>query len=219
MPRVSAAHLAARRRQILAAAVRCFARQGFHRATMHDIVRESSLSPGAIYRYFSSKEDLVAAIAAERHAAERALALRAAAHHDARAGLVELARAFFGPLSDRDEQQWRRVTVQLWAEALRNPAVMRVVRSGLVAPLRALTTLIDRAGREGGLARGADAEATARLAAAAFQGLVLQQAWDPQIDVARCASAAKTLLEAVFAPGPRPARRKSRPGTLRRRRR
>ncbi len=48
MPKVSQAHLDARRSQILAAAVACFARKGLHRTTMQDIVTQSQLSPGAI---------------------------------------------------------------------------------------------------------------------------------------------------------------------------
>ncbi|TML76063.1 MAG: helix-turn-helix transcriptional regulator, partial [Actinobacteria bacterium] len=37
MPRVSDEHLDARRRQIIDAAIVCFARDGFHRATMQDV--------------------------------------------------------------------------------------------------------------------------------------------------------------------------------------
>jgi TetR/AcrR family transcriptional regulator, transcriptional repressor of aconitase len=48
MPKVSQAYWDARRAQILDAAIVCFARQGFHRATMDDIVHQSKLSPGAI---------------------------------------------------------------------------------------------------------------------------------------------------------------------------
>jgi len=65
MPRVTEEHLAARRRQILDAAVTCFARQGLHRTTMQDIFREAELSPGAVYRYFPSKEAILRAIAEE----------------------------------------------------------------------------------------------------------------------------------------------------------
>ncbi|WP_116952252.1 TetR/AcrR family transcriptional regulator [Jiangella endophytica] len=59
MPRVSEAHLAARRQQILEAAWRCFSRQGFHATSMQDVFAESGLSAGAVYRYFPSKADLV----------------------------------------------------------------------------------------------------------------------------------------------------------------
>jgi AcrR family transcriptional regulator len=63
MPKVSEQHAAARRRQIVEAASRCFARRGFHRTTMKDIFRESGLSPGAVYTYFFGKDDLIAAVA------------------------------------------------------------------------------------------------------------------------------------------------------------
>ncbi len=62
MPKVSSEHLDARRAQIVDAAVTCFARDGFHRTTMHDICREAALSPGAVYRYFASKEELLEAL-------------------------------------------------------------------------------------------------------------------------------------------------------------
>jgi len=55
MPKVSDAHLAARRDQILAATARCFGRDGFHRTSMQDIVRESGISAGLVYRYFAGK--------------------------------------------------------------------------------------------------------------------------------------------------------------------
>ena len=66
MPRVSEQHLAARRRQILDAAVALFSERGFARTSMSDVVRESGLSMGAVYRYFPSKVDLVIA-AGEGH--------------------------------------------------------------------------------------------------------------------------------------------------------
>ena len=58
---MSDAHLEARRQQILDAAEACFSRQGFHQTSMQAICSEAGLSPGAVYRYFSSKEDIIAA--------------------------------------------------------------------------------------------------------------------------------------------------------------
>lgn len=65
MARVSQVHLDARRRQILDGAARCFARNGFHGTSMQDVLHEVGLSAGAAYRYFSGKDDLIAAIAGE----------------------------------------------------------------------------------------------------------------------------------------------------------
>lgn len=136
MPRVDESYLASRRRQIMDAAITCCARDGFHRTTMQDIVRETGLSAGAIYRYFPAKEDIVAAIAAEHHAAEAAAFAEVAADGgDLDAALRRLVRVSLGRLTDPDEQRWRRVTVQVWGEALRSDRVMSIVRGGLDEPV------------------------------------------------------------------------------------
>ena len=62
MPKVSAAHLEARRRGILKAAFRCFVRNGLHTTTVRDICRAANLSPGAVYRYFPSKQAIIEAL-------------------------------------------------------------------------------------------------------------------------------------------------------------
>lgn len=58
MAKVSQAHLEARRQSILAAATKVFSQKGFAAATMADIAQEAGISPGAIYRYFASKDEL-----------------------------------------------------------------------------------------------------------------------------------------------------------------
>jgi TetR/AcrR family transcriptional regulator, transcriptional repressor of aconitase len=183
MPRVDDGYLASRRRQIMDAALACFAREGFHRTTMQDIVAETGLSAGAIYRYFPAKEDIVAAIAAEHHTREAAVLAGAGDATDAGDLLRDLARVSLGRLSDPAEQRWRRVTIQLWGEALRDERVMRIVRSGLDEPIEIIAGLVRRAQQDGSVPAGIDPDSAARVCAAIFQGLVLQQAWDPGIDI------------------------------------
>lgn len=48
--------------QILVAAERCFVKNGFHCSTMGDIAAEAGMSPGNTYRYFASKDALVAGL-------------------------------------------------------------------------------------------------------------------------------------------------------------
>ncbi|MHB8642331.1 MAG: TetR/AcrR family transcriptional regulator [Gaiellaceae bacterium] len=63
MPKVSPAHLEARRAQILDGARRCFARFGYEGATAARLEDEIGLSRGAIFHYFSSKSELFWALA------------------------------------------------------------------------------------------------------------------------------------------------------------
>ncbi len=55
-----------RREQILAAAMRAFARKGFTRATNKDIAQEAGITPGLIYHYFENKEAVLKAMIEER---------------------------------------------------------------------------------------------------------------------------------------------------------
>ena len=63
MPKVSEAHRAARRTQILDGARRAFAKHGFHETTVAHLEEEIGLSRGAIFSYFPSKLDLFHALA------------------------------------------------------------------------------------------------------------------------------------------------------------
>jgi TetR/AcrR family transcriptional regulator, cholesterol catabolism regulator len=52
---------AARRQQILTAALETFGNKGFHSTTTQDLAERADVSVGLIYQYFKSKEDLLAA--------------------------------------------------------------------------------------------------------------------------------------------------------------
>jgi len=212
MPKVSDEHRATRRRQVLDAAVECFARQGFHRATMQDIIREAGLSAGAVYGYFAAKDEIIEAIAAERHARERDLIGQI---HDLPVAEVlrRLAREFIGGLARREEQKRRRVGVQVWAEALREPRVMRLVRRGIDEPLRLLTKVIDEARQRGEIAPDLDPQAVSRAVMALFHGFVLQQSWDPGVRVEPYLAVIDAAIDAALAhPGATLARDRKRPG-------
>ncbi len=62
MPKVSPEHFKKRRAEILDAARRVFTQKGFEPTTMQDVVKESGMSRGGVYQYFSSTEDMFIAI-------------------------------------------------------------------------------------------------------------------------------------------------------------
>ncbi|WP_294642375.1 TetR/AcrR family transcriptional regulator [uncultured Rothia sp.] len=59
MPRLTDATKAARRAQIIEAAVSCFLEKGYTNTSMSDIIKTSGLSSGSIYSHFSGKEDIL----------------------------------------------------------------------------------------------------------------------------------------------------------------
>ena len=127
MPKVTEAHRAARRDEIVAAALRCFAAKGYHRTSMADVIEESGLSAGAIYGYFTGKQELFAAVAG------RIL--------EARQGELEQQRALGEPLAPgrvmatlidgMRREPFGHVIVQLWAEAAIDPEIGELVQSVL----------------------------------------------------------------------------------------
>jgi TetR/AcrR family transcriptional regulator, fatty acid metabolism regulator protein len=55
-----------KRRQILDAAIRVFARQGFHATRVSDIADEASVAYGLVYHYFRSKDEVLNELFVER---------------------------------------------------------------------------------------------------------------------------------------------------------
>ncbi len=199
MPKVSPEHSDARKRQILDAALGCFSTRGFHGTTMKDIVKASGLSAGAIYSYFSAKGDIVNAIARERHDRENALLTGALAESDKPLDLHGLARAFFGSFAGREHREARRVGVEVWAEALRNPDVLETVRQGVDEPRHLLARIVAECQERDELPPEIDPEGFARVMIAIFQGFVLQQAWDPETDSEQYLAAVDVILAALSA--------------------
>jgi AcrR family transcriptional regulator len=143
MPKISTEQREARRDQILAAALKCFSRDGFHQTTMADIVRELGLSQGTLYLYFKSKDDLIAAIADHRHQREAALNALAEGEQNPLQGILLLSRLYASRLSEPASADSLRVSLQGWAEALRDERVkagvlegVRLARSTLVRVIR-----------------------------------------------------------------------------------
>ena len=159
---------------------------------------EAGLSAGAIYRYFDSKGAIVEAIAVERHAHERSLLADALVGDDPRVSVRSFLERNFDWLGDPEEQRRRRVNVYVWAEALHNPRLAGVVASGLV-PLDQSVRAAGAAVRSGALPPTIDAEAFVRVVLALLQGFVLQQCWDPTVDLQRYRATALATVDALLS--------------------
>jgi AcrR family transcriptional regulator len=197
MPKVSQSYLDARREQILDAAIVCFSREGFHRATMQDVVSESGMSPGAIYNYFASKDEIIAAIASDRLHKERLLFDAARNEHSFAAAVTLLRDAYFGELKNAKERRRRRVSIQLWAEAQRNRKILKLVRKNLEAPHTLLRELLASAQNRGEISKSVDADSTARFLVAVFYGLVLQVEWGEKFHVGTQVDLLETFLSSL----------------------
>jgi TetR/AcrR family transcriptional regulator, repressor for uid operon len=130
-----------RRAQILDAAVVCFAKRGFHQASMHDISAEAGISVGLIYRYFQNKEAVIAAMA-DRHKKRIHEILESA--RQAPSLRESLETLFTAHCGEAEPQVTAAFVIDLFAEASRNTHVAELVRDVCETSMNGVTDLIAR---------------------------------------------------------------------------
>lgn len=187
---------AARRERVLNAAEQCFARQGFHRTSMQDICREAGISAGALYVYFESKEALISGIC-EREMHEltaRLNSVRAAA--DFMQGLVALGEAY----TVHQPPEKLRLQVEINAEALRNPAVAKIVHTMDAFVLQSFERLLEAARDAGQIKPTAEIPAIASILNIIGDGMCWQRAINPSFVPADILPLLFTMIAALLNP-------------------
>lgn len=203
MPKVKPEVLEARRLQIIDAAYRCFARKGFHQATMRDIYEEAQLSPGAIYHYFRSKDEIIKASFEHDFARSLDIFQTALQQSESLVALEELFEFFFGGLVQAAAIGANRVNVQSWGEALLNPDILVTILRVFSNYRTTLTQLIRQAQEAGKINPEIDPESAARVMLSLYMGLEVQMAWEPDaIDTKQYLSVVKALLRGTFTVKP-----------------
>jgi AcrR family transcriptional regulator len=194
MPRVSQAHLDARRRQILDAARRCFVRNGFHATSMQDVLAEAGLSAGAVYRYFRSKDEIIVAIAREA-VTEVAGAIDGAFDADDPPPLDEVLGAAFQAIQRIDaEKGLARLALQVWGEAVRNPALAETLTNEIRRVRGSLARLVQVYQARGLMPDDQPAEQVGRVLAGLLPGFMFQHALLGDVDAVTFRAGLRTLL-------------------------
>ena len=164
-----------RRAEILAAAQRCFVRSGFHQTSMQEICAEAGMSPGNLYRYFPSKESLIAGIA-ERDRTEVAQEFASA----------DLSQGFFAVLegmahhhfSVRPDEQVKLCT-EIMAEARRHPEIARITSSFDADVKRWLIDLFKAGAERGDIPKDVNFETVVSMLMIIADGVWWRRALDP----------------------------------------
>jgi AcrR family transcriptional regulator len=160
------------RERILGAARRCFSRFGYSKTTNKHIADEAGITTGAIYHYFSSKQELFGASAGE---VQRVVLDQ---FEDAIAGIDSFTERIQALLERsiqlHADDPWlaRFVSVEP-VELTRHPELRALVGEGQRGVFRFLHRLAVEASDRGELAEGADPMAVANMLVAATMGLAL----------------------------------------------
>jgi len=200
MPKVTDAHIEARRQQILVAARACFSRQGFHQTSIQDICKEAGLSAGAVYGYFPSKDHIIAATCLDCQ--QGILELIGAAKSQGGSPLETLNFIVdhgLSMLTGESFEEFAMMNVQLWSEAIRSEEIRDALIASTIDNLRrAFAELFKNAQEQKQVDSILDPEALAVTIMGTFHGLVLHKLLDSEIDVDACGNAMRAMYQGLF---------------------
>ena len=173
MPRVSEDHLTARREQILVAARACFLRKGLHNTSMQDLIKEAGLSVGAVYRYFKSKDEIIAAIAG---GVVGGISRRIDEIATEQLPLFESLSVLLDVIDEQTGADGAfPIALQVWAESTVDPAIQTIVYERYTGLRASVRVLVVQAAERGELPPGADIDDVTSAFYALIPGYGLQR--------------------------------------------
>jgi TetR/AcrR family transcriptional regulator, transcriptional repressor of aconitase len=184
MPKISDEQRQARRDQILAAAWRCFARNGIHATSMEEIIREAGLSAGAMYLYYKGKDELILAAIDTYMADLRALLLPILLRQSplAPASFAKEITAAITSHTQRRGLDLNVVILMCWSEAQSNPQVKKLVSGFQLKYREALIGIVRIWQKEGHLSKKGEPEDLGKAVFSFFLGFIVQSALLGRID-------------------------------------
>ncbi|WP_395823431.1 TetR/AcrR family transcriptional regulator [Collimonas sp.] len=163
-----------KRIDILKSAAKCFRKTGFHQTSMQEICAEVGLGPGAVYRYFDSKEAIIAAMAEDERRQARTMLAEFHDTEDLPQALSAITRAFaarYAAISDAG------LMTEIYAEGLRNKRVGALIKTAETDWVDGLAEMLCTAQERGQINPALDAQQAALLLTAMWDGLVIRQAY------------------------------------------
>jgi TetR/AcrR family transcriptional regulator, repressor for uid operon len=185
-----------RRRQIMDAAIACFRRRGFHQATMQEICAESNISAGALYRYFSSKTEIIAAIAEDKRGEADTLFLDAARKGPVIDALSLIAREFFEKFAEGDGA----LIADIFAECIRDDAIATALHKINARSMQHAVEAIRTGQKRGEVDPKLNPEDAANTLFAVIEGIGLRRAFMRASDTDAALAQFRTLAERYLSP-------------------
>ncbi len=174
MPKLKPEEVKLRRQEIIDAARCCFLRSGFHRTTTDEICHEAAITPGGLYHYFGSKEEIISAVIEDTsRVAVDNMRSTAEASGNVRSAVQTLGSVFFERARDPQLESTTRLDLEIWSETLRNEKLAEITRGSRTLRRQWLESLIRQGQLEGPYTDQVDPKGFADLVMAIFDGLRL----------------------------------------------
>lgn len=184
-----------RRQQIMQAALACFARKGYHKTTMDDIVAESGLSKGTLYWYFKNKDDLFISLVKSYFLSigqdiSATLGQDTTASHKLRVITQETVQFFL------ETKEFFNVFLEFWMLSALNEDLNQLFSNMLIQYREVLARVISQ-GIEAGEFKPVDAHQLAFPVMAVYDGLAFYAMLMPgEVDIEQ---ASQTFIETLLA--------------------
>jgi TetR/AcrR family transcriptional regulator, repressor for uid operon len=185
--------------RVLEAAKKCFVRSGFRGASMHEICAEAGMSPGALYRYFPSKEAIIEAIA-EKNRREDMAFLSQMGHGPT------LIDGFINPLMAHIRHVHSTgmgpLFTEIRAESMRNETVRNCCYESEVQVMRTLGAFIENAASEGLIDPIADIGTLLPVMMAIGEGLIFSNLPEQGVDADKLEPFLRVITSGLLRPTP-----------------
>lgn len=184
-----------RKKQILDAASRGFIKSGFHNTGMQEICKLAGLSPGAVYRYFAGKEDIIEAIVAQEQQEIITEIDKISKSKNPKKSLLDFVESLSYELS---QPEYNALTAEIIAEAGRNKKVAEIIAATETQSIQLLTSLLRVEAKNGRLQLIFTPTETAQIILALAYGFSTQALLMPKASAKKTALLARKMVEKII---------------------
>lgn len=183
--------------RILDAARTCFVQSGFRGASMHDICRAAGMSPGALYRYFPSKESIIEAIAEQ----DRRQDLMNLAQMGAGATPIDgFITAVMQHFRDVHERGMASLFTEIRAESMRNDAVAACCAKTEAQFIELFTAFLTFAKANGDIDPVEEIDAIVPMMMALGEGMIMGDVIGRGVPLDKIETILRAMAEAILRP-------------------
>ena len=177
----------AKRKEIVEAAMVCFSQKGFHATSTAEICKEVGMSPGNVFHYFATKDEIIHEIAKEDRELLTEIFERCATEKAVVDSIVQIIRTIIDVMNH--DPISARLSLEVGAEAARNPEVMSIFLENEDFNKQKLLQLIEQGMKNGEIDLELEPEATATWLLMLGDGVlgrsIMQPGfkWEAQLDI------------------------------------